>query len=62
MTNEEVQAYRRDWQKKNTIRVRMHKLRWYYKNRVVINMMFSKPKGIEEDIADKYYAEKHPQG
>lgn len=40
------------WQKAHRIRVRVHKLAWYYKNRGIINLVFSKPKGTEDDEAD----------
>lgn len=30
------------WQKKNKARMRAHKLAWYYKNRMKINLMYSK--------------------
>ena len=40
----------------------MHKLKWYYKNRVIVNMMFSKAKGTDSDTADQWYQERHPEG
>lgn len=52
----------REWQKKHPDRMRAHKLKWYYKNRIIINMMFSKPKSPKADIADIHYAETHPEG
>lgn len=52
----------REWQKNHPDRMRQHKLKWYYKNRVVINLMFSKPKSPLMDLADEYYAKTHPKG
>lgn len=54
--------YIKDWQKRNKMRVRMNRLRYYYRNRVVINMSFSKAISIEPDEADKWYAERNPDG
>jgi len=54
--------YVKSWQKTHYQRVRMHKIAWYYRNRKMINLMFSKPKGIEVDEVDKWYAEKNPKG
>jgi len=34
--------YVQDWQRKNKSRVRMHKLVWYYRNKIPVNAMFSK--------------------
>lgn len=59
---EEKRIYVQVWQKKNIARVRMHKRMWYYRNRKIINLMFSKPKGIGEDEADLWYKERHPEG
>lgn len=52
----------RQWQKDHPNAMRQHKLKWYYKNRTIINLMFSRPKGKEMDEADKYYAQTHPEG
>ncbi len=30
------------WQKRNKARVKAHKLAWYYRNRTIINTMYSK--------------------
>ena len=57
-----VKEYRKLWQQIHILRMRMYKLKWYYKNRKVINMMFSKPTSSMPDLADVYYAERHPQG
>lgn len=57
MTSEEKKVYVRTWQKEHAQRMRMHKLKWYYKNRKVINMMFSKPTGLAEDEADVWMDE-----
>ncbi len=62
MIPSEVKEYRKEWQKANKQRMRMHKLKWYYKNRVIVNMMFSKAKGTDSDIADQWYQERHPEG
>jgi len=55
-------AYNKEWYKKHPERRRMYKLKWYYRNRIVINLMFAKAKGMELDAADKWYAEKFPEG
>lgn len=31
-----------NWQKRNKIRVRMHKLNYYYRHKIIINTAFSK--------------------
>jgi hypothetical protein len=59
---DKVKEYRKQWQQKHKLRMRMHKLKWYYKNREIINMMFSKPTSIVPDAADLYYAERNPNG
>lgn len=62
MTNDQIQKYRRDWQKKNVIRMRVIRLRHYYKHRKIINLMFSRPTSILPDAADIHYLEIHPNG
>lgn len=52
----------REYVQRNKDRVRMHKLRWYYKNRVMINTMYSRPSSLEPDAYDKWYAENYPEG
>ncbi len=50
------------WQAEHKLRVRMHKLKWYYKKRTLINLFYSKAKSMQEDEADKWYKERHPEG
>lgn len=57
-----VVEYRKEWQKRHKIRLRVHKLVWYYKNRKYFYMMRSKATSAEPDEADKWYAEKYPNG
>lgn len=59
---EQVKVYRKQWQKTHFIRVRVHKLIWYYRNRKIVNLMFSKAKSIVPDEADKWYLEHYPEG
>lgn len=37
--------------------MRMHKLKWYYKNRIEFNLARSRPKGMEYDLGDAYTEE-----
>ena len=46
------------WQKTHKDRVRAYKLLWYYRNRKMINLMFSKPTGVEDDEADRWMERK----
>ena len=62
MAIKDKKAYIKTWQKNNRYRMRMHKLKWYYKNRTVINLMFSKAKGLQMDAADEWYLLKNPEG
>ena len=54
--------YIKNWQKQNRLRVRMTRLRYYYRNRVEINLMFRKVVSSEPDETDRLYAEKYPDG
>jgi len=47
------------WRLLNPHRWHTIQLQWYYTNRERINLMFSKPKGPEEDIAEEWLAEKY---
>lgn len=62
MNNQKRAEYVKEWRKRNVLRLRMHKLRWYYKNRVMINLMYSRPKSANADEYDKFYLEQNPQG
>jgi len=44
------------WRLLNPYRWHTIQLKWYYQNRVRINLMFSMPKGREDDIADEWLA------
>lgn len=59
MTELERKTYYRNYFKKNRLRMRSHKMKWYCKNRKMLNMLISAPKGPELDEADKWYEEKH---
>lgn len=62
MINKTQLDYIKDWQRKNKMRVRMARLKYYYKNRTIINLSFSKATSIELDAADLYYLERNPEG
>jgi len=44
------------WQALNPHKKRMNMLRWYYRNRKIINLMISKPSGVDDDEADLWIA------
>ncbi|MBI5357033.1 hypothetical protein HZB78_05515 [Candidatus Collierbacteria bacterium] len=46
------------WRRLHPFTYRAGLLGWYYKNRKRINLMFSLPRGREDDEADKWLAEK----
>ncbi len=62
MVSKSQLEYIKAWQKENKMRVRMARLRYYYRNRIVINMTFSKAISSEPDEADRWYAERNPDG
>ena len=55
MTNRN--EYVRNWCKENPLQRRKHLLKYYYKNRAIINLLFSKPSSSQKDIGDKYLEE-----
>lgn len=57
-----TKAYRKKWQEEHKHRMRMHKLKWYYRNREIFYGMRSRPIGSMPDSTDLYYLERNPEG
>lgn len=60
--SEETREKKAHWKRVHVLRMRSYRLIWYYKNRKIVNLSFSKPSSIEPDAADIYYAEHNPEG
>lgn len=56
---DKTKEYRKKWQKDHILRMRMYKLKWYYKNRRNFYLMRSKPSSTEVEEADLIYFPKN---